>query len=234
MPGDLAVDLCEDVARVGWPSHTEQIAAIMDHVVPPAELRLFGQPVAARTQQQNYVCIEHHVPERIWNGHNEQFTTHLCEFICVDMGLQNASESTVQKMVALSLLITHGGRHGATSTSWNTKRSLTDLVKKYLKQHRYQRPVEWIETLPRDQLSFQAEFPRQWTQSQARGDNQAVPCPHSAVDVQAVFGGGSNAELYETTCGAEPWQRSPAWQQLPWQRSSAWQQSCRKSTRAST
>ena len=55
MPEDVAVELCEDVARVGWPSHAEQIAAIMDHIVPPAELRLFGQPVAARTQQQNYV-----------------------------------------------------------------------------------------------------------------------------------------------------------------------------------
>ena len=85
MTEDLAVDLCEDVARVGWPSHTEQIAAIMDHVVPPAELRLFGQPVAARTQKQSYVWIEHHLPERIWNGSSERFTQHLCEFVCVDM-----------------------------------------------------------------------------------------------------------------------------------------------------
>ena len=65
MPEDLAVDLCEDVARVGWPDHTEQIAAIMDHVVPPAELRLFGQQVTSRAQLQNYVHIEHHLPNRI-------------------------------------------------------------------------------------------------------------------------------------------------------------------------
>ena len=127
MPESVAVDLCEEVARVGWPSHDAQVAAIMDHISPPAELRLFGQQVTSRTQLQNYVHIEHHVPDRIWNGSREQFTAHVCEFICVDMGLQNASESTVQKMVALSLLVTHGGRNGATSTSWGNKRSATSV-----------------------------------------------------------------------------------------------------------
>ena len=38
------------------------------------------------------------------------------------------------------------------------------------------------------QVSFRAEFPRQWEQSQARGDNEAVPCPHHRADVQAVVG----------------------------------------------
>ena len=74
MTEDLAIDLCEAVARVGWPAHEEQIAGIMDHVVPAAELRFFGQPVAPRTKQQNYTWIEHHVPDRIWNGPREQFT----------------------------------------------------------------------------------------------------------------------------------------------------------------
>ena len=50
MPEDDALELCEEVARVGWPSHAVEIAAIMDHVVPAAELRLFGQPLATRTQ----------------------------------------------------------------------------------------------------------------------------------------------------------------------------------------
>ena len=188
MPEDIAVKLCEDVAAVGWPSHREEIAAIMDKVKqwPPAEPRLLQRPCPLRTLQQNYVDIDQHVPERIWAADGELFLQLLCEFICVDMGLQNASEATVQKLVALSLLMAHGGRNGATSTSWPHKRSLTDLVKKYLRQHRYQRPVEWITNLPVDQVSFRAQFPGQWNQSQARGDNQAVPCPHHRADVQAV------------------------------------------------
>ena len=55
-----------------------------------------------------------------------------------------------------------------------------------MKQHRHQRPAEWVETLPRDQRSFHEQYPLQWAQSQARGDNRAVPCPHHATDVAAV------------------------------------------------
>ena len=185
MPEDLAVDLCEDVARVGWPSHTEQIAAIMDHVVPPAELRLFGQPVAPRTQQQNYVELEHHLPARIWTAASEVFMRVLVEFLCVDLGLQYASEMTQQKIVAVALLVKHG-RSGAAETSFQYKRSLMDVAKRCLKQHRYLSPVEWIANLPADQVSLRAQFPGQWNQSQARGENTAVPCPHHATDVAAV------------------------------------------------
>ena len=188
MPEDIAVKLCEDVAAVGWPSHREEIAAIMDKVkqVPTAESRLFQQACPVRTLQQNYVDIDQHVPERIWAAARELFLALLCEFICVDMGLQNASEATVQKLVALSLLVVHGGRNGATLTSWPQKRALTDLVKKYLRDNRYHKPVEWITVLPVSQVLFRDEFPRQWDQSRARGDNEAVPCPHPRADVQAV------------------------------------------------
>jgi len=184
----IGVDLCEAVARVGWPDHTAQIQAIMDHTVPPAENRLFGQlTTSSRTQLQNYVHMDNHIPKRVWQCSLDDFTALLCEWLGVDMGCQNASECTVQKVVALSLLMKHNGRHGATHTSWSTKRSLTDLVKKFLKQHRYQRPAEWIDTLPATTTLFQEQYPIQWTQSQARGDNAAVPCPHSASDVQSVL-----------------------------------------------
>ena len=188
MPEHLAVDLCEAVAGVGWPDYTEQIQAIMDHIVPPAENRLLGQLSTSRTQLQNYVDMEHHVPARIWQMNaREDFAPGLCEWLSADMGCQNASESTVQKAVALSLLIIHNGRRGAVQASWSDKRSLTELVKRCMKQHRHQRPAEWVETLPRDQRSFHEQYPLQWAQSQARGDNRAVPCPHHAGDVQAVL-----------------------------------------------
>ena len=187
-PERIAVDLCEAVARVGWPDHTAQLQAIMDHIVAPAENRLFGQlTTSSRTQLQNYVDMDHHIPKRVWEASLHDFTALLCEWLRVDMGCQNASECTVQKAVALSLL-KQNGRHGATHTSWSSKRSLTELVKKCLKQHRYQRPAEWVDTLPATSILFQEQYPMQWTQSQARGANDAVPCPHSASDVQAVLG----------------------------------------------
>ena len=40
--------------------------------------------------------------------------------------------------------------------------------------------------MPEDQVSLRAQFPAQWNQSQARGDNRAVPRPHHATDVAAV------------------------------------------------
>ena len=143
---------------------------------PPAEIRL-AQPVAARTMQQNYTAIENHLPARIWTGPKDRFTAEMCEFVCVDLGLHNASETTVQKLVALVILVTHG-RIGATTSSWQHKRSLIDVVKRYLKQHRYQRPVVWIAVLPDDQVTFRAQYPTQWNRSNARGDNQVVPRPH--------------------------------------------------------
>ena len=186
-PERIAVDLCEAVARVGWPDHTAQLQAIMDHIVAPAENRLFGQlTTSSRTQLQNYVDMDHHIPKRVWEASLHDFPALLCEWLRVDMGCQNASECTVQKAVALSLL-KQKGRHGAIHTSWSSKRSLTELVKKCLKQHRYQRPAEWVDTLPATSILFQEQYPMQWTQSQARGANDAVPCPHSARDVQVVL-----------------------------------------------
>ena len=58
MPENAAVELCEEVARVGWPAHDVQVAAIMDHIVAPAELRLAQLAGAARTQLQNYTHFE--------------------------------------------------------------------------------------------------------------------------------------------------------------------------------
>ena len=140
MPEDSAVELCEMVARVGWPSHAAQHAAIMDYIVAPAELRFFGT-AATRTQQRNYVELHHHLPERIWSGPNEQFISQVCECVSVDLGMQNASEGTLQKIVALLLLVTEG-RNSAAASSWKTKRGMIDVVKKLLKQYRYWMHVE--------------------------------------------------------------------------------------------
>ena len=187
LPEHLALELCESVAAVGWPDYTEQVQAIMDRIVPPAEIRLFGPRGNGRTHLQDYTFMENHVPERIWKARSDDFTAHLCEWLCVDMGLQNANETTVQKAVALSVLAIHGTRPTPTSTSWTQMRMMTDTVKKYMRHYRYQQPAEWVDRLPSNQFSFQELFPAQWTQSQARGNNEAVTCPHSATDVQSML-----------------------------------------------
>ena len=123
MPEDVAVSLCEAVARVGWPTHEEQRAAIMAHVLPAsAELRLAGVPFGLRTKQQDFFFLEHHMPQRVWNASSDMFMSTSCQFATVELGLQNPSEPTVQKIVALILLVTHG-RSGATPSSWQHKRS---------------------------------------------------------------------------------------------------------------
>ena len=125
MPERHAVDLCEHIALVGWPSRDAQVAAVMEHISSPAEIRLSAQ--AARTMLQDYTSIQNHLPARIWSGPKEQFAHELCELCCVDLGLQNASEPTVQ-IVAFVVLVTEG-RSGAMTSSWEHKRSMVDVVK---------------------------------------------------------------------------------------------------------
>ena len=159
MPEDVAVSLCEAVARVGWPTHEEQRAAIMAHVLPAsAELRLAGVPFGLRTKQQDFFFLEHHLPNRIWMADSDMFMSASCQFATVELGLQNPSEPTVQKFVALILLATKG-LAAALATSWAERRQLIDTVKARLKIHRHQRPFEWIDTLPEDQVTFRSLFP---------------------------------------------------------------------------
>ena len=185
IPEMQAVELCEEVANVGWPSYAAQVAAVMEHVFDPAEIR-FNQPTTSRTAQQNFTSIEHHMPERIWNGSKEDFLRSMCEFCCVDLGLVYASEPTVQKLVALAILVTEG-RNGHFVVRWQEKRRLIDVAKRSLKSYRYQKPVEWISVLPIGQIAFQAIYPTQWQLSTARGDNRAVPCPCIQTDINVVL-----------------------------------------------
>ena len=111
----------------------------------------------------------------------------MCEFCCVDLGLVFASEPTVQKLVALAILVTEG-RSGYIVLSYQHKRALIDVVKRFLKGYRTHKPVEWISVLPIDQITFQAQYQRQWQVSLARGDNRAVPSPFLQTDIALVLG----------------------------------------------
>ena len=52
IPEVEAVQLCEEVANVGWTSYSAQVAAIMEHVHDTAEHRL-NQTTSTRTTQRN-------------------------------------------------------------------------------------------------------------------------------------------------------------------------------------